>query len=196
MVERPGAAQTELRIGHWGPVRPHPDRTALALLNTILGGKFTSRVNLNLRERHGFTYGASTAFVDRRGPGPFMAWTAVRNDVAARAAEEILFELERIRDEPMDASEVEEGVRYLRGVFPYGLQSLGGLLGRLEELAVFGLPDDHFEQSLVALSSLDAAELQRVAREHLRPEDAVVLAVGPRGELEPAFERFGPVEVL
>jgi zinc protease len=196
IVDRPGAAQTELRIGHWGPPRTHPDRAAIAILNTILGGKFTSRVNLNLRERHGFTYGASTGFVDRRGPGPFMAWTAVRTDVAARAAEEILFELERIRSEPVSADELVEAVRYLTGVFPYGMQSLGGLLGRLEELAVFGLPDDYFDRQLEAISRVDAATIHRAAREHLHPQDAVILAVGPRSELEPAFERFGPVETI
>ena len=196
IVDRPGAAQTELRIGHWGPPRTHPDRAAIAILNMILGGKFTSRVNLNLRERHGFTYGASTGFVDRRGPGPFLAWTAVRTDVAARAAEEILFEVDRIRSEPVSKDELDEAVRYLTGVFPYGLQSLGGLLGRLEELAVFGLPDDYFDRQLEAISRLDAATIHRVAREHLHPEDAVVLAVGPRAELEPAFERFGPVETI
>ena len=86
-------------------------------------------------------------------------------------------------------------MRYLRGVFPYGLQSLGGVLGRLEELAVFSLPDDHFARHFAELETVDAARLARVASEHLRPDDAVVLAVGPAAELEPAFERFGAVEV-
>ncbi len=195
VIDRPGAAQTELRIGHWGPPRPHPDRSALALVNTILGGKFTSRINLNLRERHGFTYGASSAFVDRRGPGPFLVWTAVRNDVAAQAVSEILSEIARLCSEPVSSDEIADGVRYLRGVFPYGLQSLGGILGRLEELAVFSLPDDHFARHFAELETVDAARLAEVAAEHLRPDDAVVVAVGPAGELVPAFERFGAVEV-
>jgi zinc protease len=195
VVDRPGAAQTELRIGHWGPPRPHPDRSALAVINTLLGGKFTSRINLNLRERHGFTYGASSAFVDRRGPGPFVVSTAVRNDVAAAAAAEILSEIARLRSEPVDADEIADGVRYLRGVFPYGMQSLGGMLGRLEELAVFSLPDDHFARHFAELGTIDTARLAEAAAEHLRPDDAVVLAVGPVEELGRAFERFGAVEV-
>jgi zinc protease len=195
IVDRPGAAQTELRVGHAGPPRRHRDRTALALANTILGGKFTSRINLNLRERHAFTYGASSAFADRRGPGPFLVWTAVRNDVAARAAEEILREISRMRDEPVTADELELGIRYLRGVFPYGMQSTGGMLGRLEELAVFDLPDDHFDRHLAELETVDAARLEHVSREHLHPESATVVAVGPASELEPAMAQFGPVEV-
>jgi zinc protease len=195
VVDRPGAAQTELRVGHWGPPRRHPDRAALSLANTILGGKFTSRINLNLRERHGFTYGASSMFVDRRGPGPFVVSTAVRNDVAAPAAAEILSEVERLCSEPVGDEELADGVRYLRGVFPYSLQSLGGVLGRLEDLAVFDLPDDWFERQLSALGSIDPAEIQRGAREQLDPEGALVLAVGPASELAPAFERFGTVEV-
>jgi zinc protease len=195
VVDRPGAAQTELRIGHSGPPRRHPDRTALVLANTILGGKFTSRINLNLRERHGFTYGAHSAFIDRRGPGPFQVWTAVTNRVAGRAAEEILGEIARLRDQPVTAEELGEGTRYLRGVFPYGLQSHGGLLGRIEELASFDLPDDHFQRHLAELETTGADRLARVAREHLHPEDATLVAVGPASELERDLARFGPVEV-
>ncbi|HVR29620.1 MAG TPA: pitrilysin family protein [Thermoanaerobaculia bacterium] len=196
VVDRPGAAQTELRVGHAGPPRNHPDHTELLLGNTILGGKFTSRINLNLRERHGFTYGAHSAFVDRRGPGPFLVWTAVANQAVARASEEILAEIARLRDEPVEAAELEEGIRYLRGVFPYGLQSQSGLLGRLEEIAVYGLDDDHFDRHLEELTTIGPGRLRRVLREHLDPEKATVVAVGPAGALASELARFGPVQVL
>ena len=196
IVDRADAAQTELRVGHVGPPRNHPAHTELVLANTLLGGKFTSRINLNLRERHGFTYGAHSAFVDRRGPGPFMVWTAVANQVVARATEEILSEITRLRDEPVETAELAEGIRYLRGVFPYGLQSQGGLLGRLEEIAVYGLEQDHFDRYLEELATIDAERLRAAAREHLAPESATVVAVGPAGMLAPELARFGPVEVL
>jgi len=195
LVDRPGAAQTELRVGHVGPPRAHAGHTTLVLANTLLGGKFTSRINLNLRERHGFTYGAHSAFVDRTGPGPFLVWTAVENAVAARAAEEVLREIGRLREEPVPDAELAEGTRYLRGVFPYALQSQGGVMGRLEELAVFALPDDHYDRYLDDLERLDAERLQSVAAAHLHPDRAVVVAVGPAAALEPELERFGPVEV-
>jgi zinc protease len=195
VVDRPEAAQTELRIGHAGPPRRHPDHTALLLANTLLGGKFTSRINLNLRERHGFTYGAHSALVERPGPGPFLVWTATRNDVAGRAAREILREIARLRDEPVPADELAEGVRYLRGVFPYTLQTVSGMLGRLEELAVFDLPDDEFDRTLEDLGTLRSEDLGRVARQHLLPEDAAVVAVGPAAVLAADLAELGAVEV-
>jgi predicted Zn-dependent peptidase len=124
-----------------------------------------------------------------------MVWTAVRNEVAARAAGEILGEIGRLRDEPVTAEELDEGIRYLRGVFPYGLQSHGGLLGRIEDLAVFDLPDDYFDRFLAEVGAIGVERLERVARQHLHPEDATLVAVGPAAELERGLERFGPVEV-
>ncbi|MDX1383381.1 MAG: pitrilysin family protein, partial [Thermoanaerobaculia bacterium] len=154
IVDRPAAAQTELRVGHVGPPRRHPDRVVLRVANSLLGGKFTSRINLNLRERHGYTYGAHSSFVDRQGPGPFLVWTAVANDVAGAAAREILNEMARLQDEDASTSELEETRDYLRGVFPYGLQTNGGLLGRLQELAVYALPDDHFDRQLEGIAEV------------------------------------------
>jgi zinc protease len=195
VVDRPEAAQTELRIGHVGPPRRHPDHAGLTLANALLGGKFTSRINLNLRERHGFTYGAHSAFVERRGPGPFLVWTAVKNETAGRAAREILGEVARLRDEPVPLDELAEGIRYLRGVFPYGLQTIGGILGRLEELAVFDLPDDEFDRTLEALGAMRPEDVARVARIHLRPDDAVVIAVGPAATLAAELADLGEVEI-
>ncbi|HVR10901.1 MAG TPA: pitrilysin family protein, partial [Thermoanaerobaculia bacterium] len=108
VVDRPGAAQTELRLGHASVPRAHPDFTKLLFLNTLLGGKFTSRINLNLRERHGYTYGASTRFAGRLGPGPFVVSAAVATESTGAAAREVLSELRRIRDEPVTSEEMEE----------------------------------------------------------------------------------------
>src|SRR5947208_3016555 len=99
VVDRPGAAQTELRLGHVGISRQDPDYTPLMVMNTLLGGKFTSRINLNLRERHGFTYGASSRFVGRLGPGPFLVGAAVATESTGAAVREVLGELSRIREE-------------------------------------------------------------------------------------------------
>jgi zinc protease len=196
LVDRPAAAQTELRIAHVGVPRTHPDRNRLVLLNTLLGGKFTSRINLNLRERHGFTYGASSRFVERRGPGPFVVAAAVATAVAGAAAREALGELARIREEPVTARELAETKSYLLGVFPYTLQTVGGRLARLEELALYGLPDDHFQRSLAEIERLTAAELLVAAREHIHPETALIVGVGPAAELAPQLESLGEVTVV
>ncbi len=195
IVDRPGAAQTELRIGHAGIARSHPDYLAAGLLNTLLGGKFTSRINLNLRERHGYTYGAYSRFSKRLGPGLFTVATAVANEAAAAAAGEILGEMERVRNEPVPADELEEARAYLLGVFPYTVQTPLGVASRLIELAVFSLPDDHWDQLPGTLARIESRDVLRVARAHLRPEAAAIVAAGPAAELEPRFAALGEVEV-
>jgi zinc protease len=198
IVDRPGAAQTELRLGHAGVPRTHPDWTALGVLNTLLGGKFTSRLNLNLRERHGFTYGVSSRFVPRLGPGPFVINTAVANPGAGTAAREILAELELLRREPVAEEELRDTKSYVLGVFPYTLQTVDGVLYHLEQLAVYDLPDDYHapERFLERLDSVTREELLRVAQENLHPERAAIVAVGPAEELAPQLEGLGELEVV
>ena len=196
IVDRPAAAQTELRLAHAGVPRTHPDRTRLGLLNAMLGGKFTSRLNLNLRERHGFTYGASSRFVDRRGPGPFVISAAVGNDVAGAAAREALGELERLVAEPPSAAELDESKSYLLGVFPYTLQTASDVLSRLGELTLWGLADDHYDRALARVAATTPEELLELARRHLRPDRLTVIAVGPAASLAPQLAPLGELERL
>ena len=195
IVDRPGSAQTQLQLGHSSIPRSHPGFPQTTLLNTILGGKFTSRINLNLREKHGFTYGASSTFVRRQGPGPFVIRAAVATDVAGAAVEQLLFELRRIRRQPVGREELEETRDYLIGVFPYTLQTIGDLARRLEALAVFDLPLDFYDSYPAVLADIDRDALLAAAREHLRPDQMVIVAVGTADELRPQLEGFGPVTV-
>jgi zinc protease len=195
IVDRPHAAQTELRIGHAGPPRQHPDRVALAVLNSLLGGKFTSRINLNLRERHGYTYGAHSSFASRRGPGPFQVSTAVANEVAGAAASEVLHELRRLQEEPVGSEELADAIRYLEGVFPYTLQTVESVAQRLVQLAVFELPDDYFDSYPERLHAVTVETVQRMARLHLRPAQCAIVAVGPAETLLAQLESFGPATV-
>jgi zinc protease len=195
LVDRPGAAQTELRLGHVGIPRTHPDYAPLLVLNTLLGGKFTSRINLNLRERHGYTYGASSRFSSRQGPGPFTVTAAVETAAAAAAAREVLHEIRRVRETLAEPEEVTETTGYIVGVFPYSLQTVGDVTRRLETLSVFGLPDDYYDYYLERIAAVTREEIREVARRHLDPERTAVVAVGPAEILEPQFEGLGPVTV-
>ncbi|HEX4965016.1 MAG TPA: pitrilysin family protein [Thermoanaerobaculia bacterium] len=195
VVDRDGAAQTELRIGQPGVSRSHPDYPALVVLNALLGGKFTSRINLNLRERHGYTYGAASRFSSRMGPGPFTVSAAVATESAGAAAREVLFELRRIREAPVEPAELEETLSYLIGVFPYTLQTIGDFAKRLETMAVFGLPDDYYRRHLERLAAVTREVVLDMARRHLDPERMAVVAVGPAEELEPQLAGLGPVTV-
>ena len=196
LVDRPAAAQTELRLAHPAVPRQHPDRTRLGMLNALLGGKFTSRLNLNLRERHGYTYGVTSRFVDRRGPGPFVVATAVANAVAGAAAREILGELDRLRAEPVRPEELAETRDYMLGVFPYTLQTHSDVLARLAELTLWQLPDNHYERALAEVAATTPAHLLDLAQRHLRPAAATLVAVGPAAELAPQLAELGTVEVV
>jgi predicted Zn-dependent peptidase len=196
LVDRPGALQTELRCGHAGIPRRHPDFAPLQVLNSILGGKFTSRLNLSLRERHGVTYGAYSRITARTGPGPMVLGAAVANEATGLALREMLAELDRLREAPVAADELADARDYLLGVFPYALQTVGGIGRQLETLAIHDLPDDYFAGYLDRIEAVTAAELRDVARAHLRPEEAAAVAVGPAAELRPQLEALGEVRVV
>lgn len=198
IVDRPGAAQTELRLGHAAVPRSHPDWTALMVMNTLLGGKFTSRINLSLRERHGLTYGAGSRFMPRLGPGPFLVSAAVATPAAGLAVREVLAELERLRSEPVGEEELRDTKSYVLGVFPYTLQTVDGVLYHMENLAVYDLPEDHYapERYMERLEAVTREEVLRVAREHLHPDRAAVVAVGPAAELARQLEGLGELEVI
>ncbi len=195
VVDRPGAAQTELRLGHAGVSRKNPDYIPLIALNALLGGKFTSRINLNLRERHGYTYGVTSRFSARRGPGPFVVDAAVATESAGAAAAEVLFELRRIREEPVEPWELDETRSYILGVFPYTFQTIGEVAKRLETLAVYGLADNYYDQYLERIAGVTREELLEVARRNLHPDHTAVVAVGPAETLVPQFEGMGAVTV-
>jgi zinc protease len=195
VVDRPGAAQTEIRLGHVGISRTHPDHIPLTVLNALLGGKFTSRINLNLRERHGYTYGATSRFSSRQGPGPFAVQAAVETASAAAAAREVLHEMRRVREELVEPEEITETAGYIVGVFPYSLQTVGDVTRRLEILNVFGLPDDYYDHYLERIAAVTREDVLEMARRHLDPERIAVVAVGPAEILEPQFEGLGPVTV-
>ena len=198
IVDRPGAAQTELRVGHEGVPRTDPDWSPLSVLNVLLGGKFISRINLNLRERHGMTYSASSRLSPRLGPGPLAVGAAVDTPAVGLAVREILGELERMREEPVGADELRDTKSYMLGTFPYGLQTVAGVLHLVENLGVYGLPDDYYapERYLERLEAVTEAEIRRVARAHLHPGRASVTAVGPAAELARQLEGLGTMEIV
>ncbi len=194
LVAKPDAQQSELRLGHVGAPRATPDYFPLLVMNSILGGLFNSRVNLNLRERHGYTYGARTGFDWRRGAGPFAAESAVATDKTVAAVREVLAEVGRMRDEPVAAEELSLATSYLDGVFPIRYETTSAIASALAALVIFGLPDDYFGAYRSRVRAVTADDVQRVAREYLRPERLQLVVAGApalRAELEAMA--FGPV---
>ena len=190
VVDRPGAVQSEIRIGHVGVERATPDYFPLLVMNTVLGGSFTSRLNMNLREKHGFTYGVRSGFSMRRKAGPFLVQTAVANDVTARAVEEVLREVERIRESGATEEELSSARDYLGGVLPLQLQTTAQLAARIDDLVVYDLPLDWFRHYRQRVTQVTAADVQRVAREALHPDRFAIVVVGAKEQVVPDLEKL------
>jgi zinc protease len=197
VVHRPGSVQTEIRIGHPGLPRRHPDYHALTVMTTILGGLFNSRLNMNLREEKGYTYGAGAGFDMRRGRGPFTARAAVNTEATVPAIREFLVELDRIRDEAVTEAELKAGREFLIGVFPLRFETPGPVAGSLAGLFVHELPDDELARYRGAIEAVTSADVLRVAREHIRPEAAAIVLVGDHDQFGADLQAaaFGPIDV-
>ena len=198
VIHRPGAVQTEIRIGHPGLPRRHPDFHALSVMSAILGGLFNSRLNMNLREEKGYTYGAGAGFDLRRGRGPFTARAAVNTEATVPALAEFLAELDRIREAPVTDAELAAARDYLVGVFPLRFETPGPVAGSLAGLFVHDLPDDELARYRPAIEAVTGDDVQRVAREHIHPDASAIVLVGDHDQFGTALEAaaFATVEVI
>jgi zinc protease len=189
--------QTEIRIGHPGLRRRHPDFHAVSVMSAILGGLFNSRLNMKLREEKGYTYGASAGFDLRRARGPFTARAAVNTAATVPALHEFLAELGRIREEPVTDAELRAARDYLVGVFPLRFETPGPVAGSLAGLFVHDLPDDELATYRGAIEAVSAADVLRVARAHIRPESAAIVLVGDHGQFGDALAAaaIAPIDV-
>ncbi len=197
IVDKPDIPQTVLRIGHVGVARTHPDYVPLDVMNTILGGLFSSRINLNLREKHGYTYGASSTFVFRRGPGPFLIGSAVRTDATAPSVAEIFREMERMRDSEVTVEELVTAKDALAQSLPGLFETTPLTASSSSQLFIHNLPLDYYRRLPSQIQDVSVQQVQEVARKHLKPEEAVIVAVGDRQEIESDLEKLslGPIEI-
>lgn len=195
IVAKADAPQSELRIGHVGIPRNHPDFFPTNVMNAVLGGLFNSRINMNLREAHGYTYGAFSSFEWRRQAGPFAVHTAVKSDVTEAAAREILSEIDRIRAEPVSPDELSLATSYLDGVFPIRFESTASIAAALAVLVIHALPEDYYDRYRERVRAMTAEQMLQAAQQYLHPGELQMVVVGDpavvRGPLEAMH--FGPV---
>jgi zinc protease len=199
VIARPGAAQSELRIGHACASRSTPDYHAMLVLNTILGGEFVSRLNLNLRESKGYTYGVRTGFNLRRGIGPFVMQTSVGTDVTGPAIQEALDEIRAIADgRPATSEEVQQAFASLSKGYPRGFETAGQVARSVAQLALHNLADTYFEEFVPRLAQVSAADVAAAARQYLPAGKMSVVIVGDLDKIQPALPGLGlgPHQVL
>lgn len=191
IVSKPDAKQSELRIGNVGLPRSHADYYAAVVMNAVLGGLFSSRINLNLREKHGYTYGAFSHIDWRRQAGPFVVSTAVQSEVTAPAAIEAIAEIERIRTATISEDELSLATSYLDGVFPIRYETTEAIAGALATLVQYGLPDNFYDTYREHMRTVSTDEVLRVAQAHLHPEKLQMLAVGDPDSIQAPLEAIG-----
>ncbi len=189
IVDRPGSPQTQLRVSTFGVPRNSPDYVPVRVMNTILGGMFSSRINMNLREEHGYTYGANSQFVFWRSGGPFSVNSGVRTDVTAPAVHEIMIELRKIIDTRVTPEELTLAKDAITLQLPALFETNDRTVGSLSTLFTHGLPLNYYSNFSEQISVVDAQAVQDVARKYLVPEKFVVVAVGDRSKIGAELEK-------
>src|SRR5439155_10577409 len=191
LIDRPTAVQSEIRIGHVGVARSTEDYFPLSVMNALLGGVFNSRININLRERHGYTYGARSTFAFRRQPGPFVVAAPVRNEVTRESIEEVFAELRRIRTGDVEDRELDDTKSYLMGVFPATVQSSSDIAGRLLDMELYALPHDYFDRYRDNIGAIGKDDIAAVARKYIDPDRALIVIVGNANQIREPLGMLG-----
>jgi zinc protease len=188
LVDRPGAVQSELRVGHVAVARSAPDYHALQVLNMVLGGQFVSRLNVSLREEKGYTYGVSTAFDCRRAPGPFAMQGSVQSGATVEAVQEVFEQIEAIRgDRPVTPAELDMARAALTRGFPRGFETASQVARGLGRLVLHGLPEDYYDRFVPHVEAVDASAVTAAATAHLHADRAVAVIVGPAEQIAPGL---------
>jgi zinc protease len=197
LIDKPGAAQSQIRIGWIGVPRSTPDYFALRVLNTILGEAFTSRLNNNLREVHGYAYGASSRFDMRLSAGAFSASAGVQTDKTSDALKEFFIELTRIH-EPVPAPELDKARNYLALQLPRNFETTRGTANALAQAYLYDLPADYYATYADRVRAVTAADVKRVADKYIQPDKFAVVVVGDRKVIEPGIKalNLGPITVV
>jgi len=197
IVDKPGSPQTELRVAWIGPARSTPDFLPLQVMNNELGGLFSSRINMNLREQHGYSYGARSFFAFRRNGGPFTIGAGVRTDATAPAVSEIFKEVEGIIAQPVTAEQLRKAKDALANSIPAAFETSQNSVNSFSNIFIYDLGLDYYTRYAQRVNAVTAAQALDAAKKYILPGRLVVIAVGDRAVIEADLRKLnlGPVEV-
>ena len=195
LVDRPNSVQTTVAIGNIAIDRRDPDYIALNVTNHLLGGGPAARLFLNLREEKGYTYGVYSSFTALKYPGPWRAGGDVRTEVTDPAMTEFFKEFQRLREEKVPATELEEAKRAIVASFALSLESPSELLGYAIVRRIYGFPPDYWDTYPAQIMAVTADDVQRISRKYINPDNLQVVAVGDVSKIKSVMAKYGPVEV-
>jgi zinc protease len=191
IVDKGAAPQTQLRVASIGLPRGTPDYEPAIVMNEALGGLFSSRINLNLREQHGYTYGASSQFVFRRSPGPFLVSTGVRTDVTGPAVSEIFKEVRRMRDSDLSPEELVLAKDSLIRSLPAQFETSSRVTSSTSNIFIFDLGLDYYAKLPDRLAAVTVETVRAVAQKYVVPENLIVVAVGDQEKVRGELQKLG-----
>lgn len=184
LVHKENAQQAEIRLGHLGIDRHNQDYYAATLLNQILGGYFLSRLNMNLREDKGITYGIHSRFVSRKATGPFQISSAVETEFAYEAITEILKEMNQLREKMVSDQELEQAKGYMTGIFPIAFESGTQIAAGLSSIVEQDLPDDYFRTYKDNIFKISKHQIKEAAQKYLHPDNASIIVCTDKNKIE------------
>ncbi len=196
VVDRPDSVQSVIFVGNLALERRSPDFVPLSVANQVLGGSAASRLFMDLREQRSLTYGAYSAVSERAQVGPFVAYAAVRNEVTTEAMAGFMEHLDRIVAEEAPAEEVQDAQRFLSDSFPLQIETAGRVAYMIEELRGYGLPDDYWDGYRTAIRGVTPAQAHAAAQRYIRPDRALIVAVGRAADIVEPLRAYGPVRVI
>jgi len=194
LIDKPGAPQSVINIGRIGAARLTGDYNSIVVMNTLLGGSFGSRLNQNLREEHGYTYGAFSRFNFRIFPGSFIASSSVQTDVTDKALFEFFKELNGIR-EPLSNADLNRAKNYVALNYPSEFQSVGEIAGHLEEMVEYNLPDNYFNEYISQMLAVTGNEVTAAANKYIIPDQMIVVIVGDKAKIEDGIKALNLGEI-
>ncbi len=199
LIDKPGAPQSVIVTGHFGLLRNSSDYYKAEVMNTILGGKFTSRLNMNLREDKGYTYGAGSFFMYLKGMGPFLAYTQVHTQYTKETLVEMLKEYRGMAGSlPIGDEELSETKKYITLSYPRDFETISQIAGKLGELVTYNLPKDYFNQYVQAIDKVSAGDVVAAAKQYIQPEHMLFVIVGDVEKIEPGIRelKLGEIHYL
>jgi zinc protease len=195
-VEKKGAVQSDIMVGHLAVDRKNPDYIPMVVMNTLLGGFFTSRINKNLREVNGYTYGARSYFNFRKHLGDFCVETNVENSLTYKAIKEIIYEINKLRDENITEDELNSVKNYLTGSFPLQLETPNSIANKIINLELFDINKDFYDTYISKVNSVTIQDVRAVTEKYIHPENLVISVAGNTDVIKKTMEQYENIEVI